>query len=92
MNSGPTIDPIVVEVTDDDLLQFFRDAYRSLAKATVASTGGRLVNDALRISWRIQRQLEQLTVPFDLFEAETNNYWGMQSTRRLVGASSAFYL
>ena len=90
VNSGPTIEPIVVEVADDEILQFLRDAYRSLAKATAASTGGRILADALKITWRIQRQLEQLTVPFDLFEAETSNYWGMHSTRRLVSGARRF--
>ena len=87
---GPTIEPIVVEVADDDLLQLLQGAYRSLAKASAASTGERLVSDALNITWRIQRQLEQLTVPFDLFESETSNHWGMQSTRRLIGGAQRF--
>ena len=90
VDSGPTIEPIVVEVADDDLMQWLRDAYRYLAKATAANTGGRLATDALKITWRIQRQLEQLTVPFDLFESETTNYWGMQSTRRLVVGTKRF--
>ena len=89
-DSGPTIEPIVVEVTDERLMQPLRDAYRSLAKASAANTSGRLVADALRISWRIQRQLEQMTVPFDLFESETGHYWGMQSTRRLVAGAQRF--
>ena len=88
--SGPTIEPIVVEVTDDTLMQSLRDAYRSLAKASSANAGGRLVTDALRISWRVQRQLEQMTVPFDLFESEAGHYWGMQSTRRLAAGAQRF--
>ena len=87
---GPAVEPIVVEVIDDDLLQYLRDAYRRLAKASAASTGERLVSDALSITWRIQRQLEQLTVPFDLFESETSNHWGMQSTQRLIGGAQRF--
>ena len=87
---APAIDPIVVEVADDDSIRALQDAYRELAKATAANAGGRLANDALKIVWRIQRQLEQLTVPFDLFESETRNHWGMQPTRKLVGGARRF--
>ena len=88
--SGPSIAPIIVEVTDGDLILLLQSAYRSLARATAASTGGRLEIDALSVAWRIQRQLEQLTVPYDLFETEINNHWGMQSIGRLVSGAQRF--
>lgn len=88
--SGPSINPIVVEVNDDDIMFLLQSAYRNLARATASSMKGRLLGDALNIAWRIQRQLEQLTVPFDLFESEANNYWGIQSIRRLVSGTQRF--
>lgn len=89
-DSDLTINPITVETADDDLLKSLQGAYRSLAKATAANTKGRLVNDALGVTWRIQRQLEQLSVPLDLFESETNNYWGVQPIRRLFAGAQRF--
>ena len=89
-NSGPLIEPILVEASDNKMLQPLQDAYRFLAKATSECSGGRLEQDALSVAWRIQRQLEQLTVPLDLFESESNNHWGIQSIQRLFAGAQRF--
>ena len=89
-DSGPVIEPIVIEASDSRFLRSLQDSYRFLAKATAESSGGRLESDALSVAWRIQRQLEQLTVPLDLFESESNHYWGIQSIRRLFAGVQRF--
>ena len=89
-DSWPLIQPIIVDGPNDELLRSLQDAYRALAKATGENHSGRLTRDALSVTWRIQRQLEQLTVPLSLFESETSNYWGMQSIRRLLTGAQRF--
>ena len=88
--SGLMIEPIIVGGPDDHSQHCLQDAYRSLAKATAGHTSGRLAKDALSITWRLQRSLEQLTIPLDLFESETGRYWGMQPIGRLFAGAQHF--
>ena len=67
-----------------------RAAFVALARASLGSVSGRLAQDAIQVTWRLQRALETLPVPLDLYEAEVSNYWGMTSIARLLEAVRRF--
>lgn len=89
-NPNLEISPLLVEASDNRFERCLQDAYVLLCKATDHPCSGRLAADALRITWSLQRSLEQLSVPLDLFEAETDNYWGIQRITKLLAGTQRF--
>ena len=88
--SGSEIAPIIIETSDDRFEHCLRSAYALLSKATAQRNSGRLVTDALGIAWKLQRSLEQLSVPLGLFEQEAVHYWGIQRINKLVAGAQRF--
>lgn len=50
----------------------------------------RFMRDAVSIHWKYFRTLESLPVPFDFYEAESEQFWGLQSFRKLASVSDYF--
>ena len=90
MASGLTVEPVIVKSSDSRFEQCLQNAYRNLAKATAQHSTGRLAIDALKITWWLHRSLEQLTVPLDLFEAETEHHWGVRRITSLLDGAQRF--
>ena len=74
--TGLEIAPFIVEASDGRFGHCLQNAYTLLSKATARCSSGRLRTDALRIAWRLQRSLEQLSVPLGLFEKEADHSLG----------------
>jgi hypothetical protein len=101
----PQMPDVVTEITPvlldgpgvDDLTKHLRDAELCLIRAARLETG-RLGQDAVRLGWATLRSLEGLSVPFDLYEAEARNFWGLRPVkslrdgfRRFLEAASPVY-
>ena len=89
-SSNLEITPLLVEAPDGRFEDCLRDAYLLLSKATAQHSSGRLTTDALRIAWRLQRSLEQLSVPLGLFEKEADHSWGIQRITKLLTGTQRF--
>ncbi len=80
------IHPIVIENPASKVgIEHLQQGYFELSKtACIASSGkaSHLALGTIQISWRYLRALENLCVPFDLFEAEIENFWGISSLRK----------
>ena len=89
-SSNLEITPLLVEASDGRFEHCLQDAYLLLSKATAQHSSGRLTTDALRIAWRLQRSLEQLSVPLGLFEKEADHSWGIQRITKLLAGAQRF--
>lgn len=84
------ISPLVVQQDEGGINQNLLTAYRFLARASAQRGPSRLAHDAIGIAWRLHRSLEQLSAPFELFEAEADRYWGLQRLTKLLAISERF--
>lgn len=67
------------------------DVYHILSRATHhAENSGRLIKDAIAIHWKYLRSLESLAVPIDFYEAEAQQFWGLQSFGKLEAVCDRF--
>jgi len=89
-NAGQSVVPIFVESSDGHFERCLQEAYRSLARAMAERGVGRLSSDAIRVTWSLQRSLEQLSVPLDLYEAEADHHWGVQRIAKLLAGAQRF--
>lgn len=75
--------PILLEGPGvDSLTKSLQEAGSYLIQAARSGTG-RLGQDAVRLGWSTLRSLEALSVPLDLYEAESRSFWGLKSIARL---------
>lgn len=78
-NSLTQIQPLIVESAEANQLD---DIFREAAQLLLAAMHihcGQLGQSALRQHWYFLRNLESLCVPFDFYEIESGNFWGLQS-------------
>src|SRR5262249_44795614 len=81
-NQERSIWPIVIETAQEVTgIEHLQRAYIALAKVSTVKTG-RFISGALQICWRYLRAMENLCIPLDLFEAESQNYWSVNSLTR----------
>ena len=73
------------EKTSDHLSQAQKYLAEGMAKAD-----GRMENDAMKLGWRYFRALERLSIPLDLFEAESMHYWGVSPISQIKEAFEKF--
>ena len=78
--SGQTIAKL-----ESDFREVNRLLYQSIKRFT-----GQLAKDALRIHWNYLRCLESLSIPFDFYEGESEQFWGMKSFSRLQSECEHF--
>ena len=77
------ITPILLEGPGvENIAKSLWEAGRHLIEAARSGTG-QLSKDAIRLGWRMLRSLETLSVPLNLYEAESRSYWGLTSISRL---------
>jgi hypothetical protein len=68
-----------------------QDAGQLLNRATrYLDCGGCFKKDAVAVHWKYLRSLESLAVPFDFYEAEAPQFWGLQSFSKLASVCDYF--
>lgn len=74
-----TVRPVVIEgETVFGYSEQYKEVYGFLFSAS-GKVNGKLAQDALRAIWRYIRALEQLNTPYDFYESESRQFWGLHS-------------
>ncbi|RIK76514.1 hypothetical protein DCC62_11320 [candidate division KSB1 bacterium] len=82
--------PVVLESETASIYsEKYRNVYHLLCESTKLANG-RFQQDSTNILWRYLRGLESLPVPFDFFEAEVKQFWGIRSISMLRNVASQF--
>jgi len=82
-SSTTQIQPVVLEgASADKLAPSLHEANRLLASAFEVASG-HFARDTIRVHWKYLRALESLSVPFEFYEAEAPNFWGLKSLKQL---------
>ena len=79
LDATTTVQPVVLEgETVVEYSEWYKQVYGFLFAAS-PKVKSKFAQDALRMIWRYTRALEQLGTPYDFYEAESKQFWGLHS-------------
>ncbi len=78
--------PVAVSSSSDNIgIELLHQAYIALSRVNIEKAG-RIVIGTTQLCWRYLRAMENLCVPLEFFEAESESFWGVSNLARISQA------